>query len=469
MSPRPSFVIFSSAAFEIESHHSSGSSRASISGAWAWLDSQTDRLPKLSFERITAQESTGTKITLTLPSEADHDFFKYSYEQLSMILLTRTAIGDIRTVWGEPPNKSVSFSFKNLDGETRSEHMDCSYLLPISRLSSSQYISLREFQEWNTGDRSDSEKRQKLRDKLIYLDAQKERGGRRIRYWACFVPQRKAWDIVSVNSNLVDREILALNPINRMEKFGDTEYLFSGGMYTSTRGMPTGIRSELRAKGSAGYLPNFFIILDDPQLSFDIGRKSISGRQLGMLREVASDVFRDLINVVRKHLTGEPDVEPDGWDRSAVFNEIRDMPDLESPKTKFVKRPSSQEATVAAIFFEMVGSGVVEDIRPYVAGYKNKYDLYARYGQSDVVVEFKYALTALFRDFDDEAKLFDEIDIVVVWEVTERDHEIVRSRGVNLHPIEQGLTGGAASIFHYQLSLGPVRPIRVICLKDIIS
>ena len=464
-----SFVIFSSAEFEIESHHPSGSSRASISGAWAWLDSQTDHLPKLSFAPITAQESTGTKVTLMLPSEVDHDFFKYSYDQLSMILLTRTAIGDVRTVWGEPPNKSISLTFKNLDGETRSEHMDCSYLLPISRLSSSQHISVREFQDWNTGDRTDSEKRQKLKDKLIYLDAQKERGGRRIRYWSCFVPQRKAWDIVSVNSDLVDREILELNPLQRMDQFGDADYLFSGGMYTSTRGMPTGIRSELRAKGSAGYLPNFFIILDDPQLSFDIGRKSIPGRQLGMLRDVASDVFRDLINVVRRHLTGEPDVEPDGWNRSAVFNEIRDMPDLESPETKFLKRPSSQEATVAAMFFEMIGSKVIENIRPYVAGYKNKYDLYAKHGQSDVVVEFKYALTALFRDFDDEAKLFDEIDIVVVWEVTERDHEVISSRGVNLHRIEQGLTGGEDSLFHYRLSLGIVRPIKVICLKDLMS
>lgn len=463
-----SFVIFSSSYFEIETHHPEGSCRASISGAWAWIDAQTDELPKLSFESIDPENSFGTKITLKLPSESRNDFFEFSYDQLAMILRTRTALGDVRTIWRQDANKSVSLTLKNLNGETRSEHIDCSYFLPTSKLSASKYISLRDFQEWNTGDRTDAEKRRKLRDKVIFLDGQKEAAGRRIRYWSCFVPKRKAWDIISVNSHLIDGDILNLNPVDRIETYGDAEYLFSGGMYTSTRGMPTGIRSELRAKGSAGYLPNFFIILDDPQLSFDIGRKSIPGRQLGMLRDLASDVFRDFVNGIKKYLSGEPEVDPDRWDRTAVFNEIREMANLESKVSSFLKRPSSQEATVAAIFFEMVGSGVIERITPYVAGYKNKYDLYAKYKNSDVVVEFKYALSALFRDFDDEIKLFDEIDIVVVWEITEQDYEVTKSRGVGLHKYEDGLIGEHDPLFQYHLSLGIVRPIRVICLKEMI-
>ena len=464
-----SFVIFSSSRFEIETHHPEGSCRASISGAWAWIDAQTNELPKLSIEQIETKDSFGTKVTLSLPSESHHDFFEYSYDQLAMILRTRTAMGDVGTIWGQDPDKSVSLTFKDPNGETHSEHIDCSYFLPTSKLSASKYISLRDFQEWNTGDRTDAEKRRKLRDKVIFLDGQKEAAGRRIRYWSCFVPKRKAWDIISVNSNLIDRSILDLSPVDRIESYGDAEYLFSGGMYTSTRGMPTGIRSELRAKGSAGYLPNFFIILDDPQLSFDIGRKSIPGRQLGMLRDLASDVFRDFINSIKKYLSGEPEVDPDGWDRSAVFNEIREMADLESAKTKFLKRPSSQEATVAAMFFEMMGSGVIESIRPYVAGYKNKYDLYAKYRNSDVVIEFKYALSALFRDFDDETKLFDEIDVVVVWEITEQDYEITKSRGVSLHKYEEGLTSEYNPLFQYYLSLGVVRPIKVICLNELLG
>ena len=115
-----------------------------------------------------------------------------------------------------------------------------------------------------------------------------------------------------------------------------------------------------------------------------------------------------------------------------------------------------------------MGSGVIEKFTPYVSGYKNKYDLYAKYDNSDVVVEFKFVLSALFRDFDDETKLFDEIDIVVVWEVTEKDYEVMKSRGVSLNKNEGGLAGDSDPLFQYHLSLGFVRPIWVMCLKELV-
>ena len=108
-----------------------------------------------------------------------------------------------------------------------------------------------------------------------------------------------------------------------------------------------------------------------------------------MLRDVASDVFRGFINSIKRHVSGEPNIDSEEWDRTAMFNEIRTMPDLRMEKTKFLKRPASQEATVAAIFFELMGRGDLDDFQPYISGYKNKYDLYSKYINSDVVVEFK--------------------------------------------------------------------------------
>ena len=464
-----SFVIFSSAHFEIHSHHSTGSSRATIDGAAAWLDADSDDLPDLAFDNSIEPRAThGTTISIRLPDAAENKFFSLSPDQIEMILRTRTAIGATATIWGASVDKDLSLSFIDLNGEIHEREMDCSYFLPTSGLSPKEFISLRDFQEWNTGDRSDSQKREKLRDKLVYLDGQKEQAGRRIRYWSCFVPKRKAWDVLSVRYKLVDESILRMNPIARSHEYSDSEWLFSGGMFTSTKGMPTGIRSDMRAKGSAGYLPNFFIVLEDPLLSFDIGRKSIPGRQLGMLRDIASDVFRDFISGVRKYIGGEPESGEDGWNRTSVFNEIRSMPDLPSQTSKFLKRPSSQEATVAAIFFELLGNGTITDFAPYIAGYKNKYDLYSKFRTSDVVVEFKYALSALFRDFDDETKLFDEIDIVVVWEITEKDYEIVKSRSLDLQEVEPGLTTSQESVFHYKLFLGPTHPIRIVCLRRLL-
>ena len=462
-------MIFSSAFFEIETHHSDGSARASIKGAWAWIENQEDELPKLEFEEISPNGKSGTKVSITLPQDSPHEFFKLSFEQLQMVILTKTAIGDTRTIWGEEPNKDVVLKFVDLGGQETVRQFDCSYFLPTSKLSSSKYISLRDFQDWNTGDRTDAQKRDKLRNKLIYLDGEQKRAGRGIQYWACFVPTRKAWDSVSVNSKLIGQEILDLNPLDRIEQYGDAEYLFSGGMYTSTLGMPTGIRLDIIPKGSAGYLPNFFIIVDDPQLTFDIGRKSIPGRQLGMLRNVASDVFRNFINSIKKYVSGEPDTDLDGWDRTAIFNEIREMPDLQSKRTKFLKRPAGQEATIAAIFFELMGRGDLGNFQPYISGYKNKYDLYSKYDNSDVAIEFKFTLSSLFRDFDNEIKLFDEVNIVVIWEIVEKDYEVVHSRGIDLQKIDEDLSQSGSSIFHFKLSMGPVKPIRIICLKNLID
>lgn len=464
-----SFVIFSSSSFEIESHHEAGSSQASIKGAWTWIDNHEDNLPKLEFERFNS-EKKGTRVSVSLPKESQHSrLFDFSFEQLKMIAMTKTAIGDTRTIWGTEPDKEILFKFVNKEGQKEECRLDCSYLLPTSSLTEPhQYISLDEFNRWNTGSRSDAEKRRKLRDKLVYTIGEKRQSGRDIRYWACFVPKRKDWDTISVQANLVEKEILSLSPVDRLEQYGDAEYLFSGGMYTSTRGMPTGIRSEMKAKGSAGYLPNFFIIVDDPQLGFDIGRKSIPSRQLGMLRELASNIFRDLTNSTKKYVSGEQDVDIDGWDRSAVFNEIRELPNMETEETKFLKRPSSQEATVAAIFFELIGKGRLDCFQPYISGYKDKYDLYARYNNSDVVIEFKFTLSSLFRDFDIERKLFYELDIVVVWEIVEKDHETTKKHGVDLQEIDGGISQATSDPFHFLLSGGMNKPIKIICLKNLI-
>lgn len=288
-----SFAIFSSATFFIESHHIEGSCRASIDGANSWLDSDQESLPKLEFEEIPSQKSQGTRIEIKLPSESENNFFEYSFNQLAMVLLTRTAIGDTQTIWRGQVDKSVQLTLNNLSGETEIEEFDCSYLLPITRLRKSAFISLRDYQDWNTGEKTDAEKRRKLAHKIIYHDDETYRSGRNIRFWACLVPKRKWWDIISNNSKIVSDEILNIDPDERAARFGNADYLFSGGMYTSTKGMPTGIRSEMIVKGWAGYLPNFFIIIDDPNLSFDIGRKSIPSRQLGMLRDIASDVFQN--------------------------------------------------------------------------------------------------------------------------------------------------------------------------------
>ena len=130
-----SFVIFCSAYFSIESHHDDGASRASIYGAAAWIDSQAEDLPKLNFERIEHQDNSGTQIVVKLPDNSDYEFFKHTFDQLALVLRTRTAIGDVRTIWGQISNKSILLSLTDLNGDMHTEEFDCSYFLPISKPS----------------------------------------------------------------------------------------------------------------------------------------------------------------------------------------------------------------------------------------------------------------------------------------------------------------------------------------------
>ena len=229
------------------------------------------------------------------------------------------------------------------------------------------------------GDKSDTEKRRKLSNKIVWQVGKDYKAGRDIRYWSCFVPNRAVWDKLSEIKGLNDeKDELEIIP---GELF--TGYTFSGGLYTSSKGMPTGIYLDLKPRGSAGYVPNFFIIIEDPSLSFDIGRKAIQTRQQGMLREIAYAEFREYINTVVKYLSGAIDDPDPIYDREELFEEIKSLPDLDFEESIFLKRPNGQEATVAGMFFEQLGKGRFGEFRPFISGYRGRYDLYGKLRNSE--------------------------------------------------------------------------------------
>lgn len=468
-----SFVIFSSIDFEIESYHHSGASKAQIKNAKIWLESDTEDLPKLSFSNLKMKGSTGTKIKIRLqkPQVDAENFFWWSYAQLKNVILTKTAAGDTNTIWDDKVENDIALTFIDIDGKKTSEEFDCEYLLPTKVLKKTSYVSIREFEEFVSTDRSDADKRRKLKDKLVYHDGILDGpGASKIRYWAAFVPKRKTWDEISVAAGVIDKAELDPKSKKRLATQGEEPYHFSGGMFTATRGMPTGIRTEMKTKGYSGYLPNFFILLDYSQLAFDIGRKSIPGRQLGMLRDHAAEIFNNIVKTIGKHMSGDVDIYEDDWEKSAAFSEIRTLAELKSTKSKFLKRAFDQEASVAAIFYELIGNGSIANIEPYVSGYKGRYDLFAKYKNKDVVIEFKHTLSDLFKDFNDEVKLFDQIDFVVVWDIQEKDRRVIETRGLDLDEEEASeFNEKADSLFHYTLSMGPVRPIKIISIRKLLE
>ena len=123
------------------------------------------------------------------------------------------------------------------------------------------------------------------------------------------------------------------------------------------------------------------------------------------------------------------------------------------------------------MFFEQIGRGEFKDLFPLISGYKGRYDLYARWKTRRVVLEFKFDLAGLFRDFTDERKMFDEVNAVVIWEVTETDRILAARRAMTIDQIEPS-TFSSKEIFPgatKTLGLGDVHPINVIELKPLLA
>ena len=119
------------------------------------------------------------------------------------------------------------------------------------------------------------------------------------------------------------------------------------------------------------------MLFEDRYIKFDIGRKSLAGRQSEIYKKKAKDIFNEFAKIFK--YVGRKDIEerPE-WEKDEIFAEIDKELDIKSDKTKFLKVPSKQEASVAGMFYECIGNGLIQDIRPLLSGYKSKYDLYAK-------------------------------------------------------------------------------------------
>ena len=164
------------------------------------------------------------------------------------------------------------------------------------------------------------------------------------------------------------------------------------------------------------------------------------------------------------------------FDRYKIRDEVSKLVDLSSEKVKFVKSPSNQEASVSAIFFELIGKDLISDIIPIYLGYRNKYDLYAYYKSPQteknkfIICEFKTHLRNLTKDFSEARKVFDEINYVICWDVNDTDIQQLYDFGIECEKIENSSLHSIdcpESVTH-KLSIPNLNPIFVIDLKELV-
>ena len=465
------FVIFQSDKFIMKTKQADEEvgSMAIIENAKTWKNSTNEEDLPLSLVQDNSSKN-GTDIII---SGVDNEkLFNMSFDTIKYIIRTKTAIGNVLNIFENNDEIDVCFKYTDLNGVTQVEDLPYKYWLPIENLPRNAVYSLDDFDDWvSERDRSDSEKRNKLKDKIIYKTGSFYHNDvREIKYWLCYVRDRDIWKKLSIRDGLLLESERDDENILEEKKL----CMHHNGIFTSVKGMPTGIAINSPTTGRAGYWGNLFIILEDRQLKFDIGRKSINSSIQSIYQKHLKTIFNNVTNVISKYVAGEPDMSDNAnWVRDDIINEINSLPPLNSDVVNFDKLPNEQEASVSAIFFELIGGGYIDKIKPIITGYKNKYDLYAKYDNHFVIIEFKSHLRYILRDFDDDVKLSNEIDYIVCWDVNDDDKTAIFNRGLSLEEIDtHNPIAGSQNYMEYAthiISIPTAQPVYVIDLKVLLT
>jgi len=456
------FVIFSSNKFEIKTGTKNGTTIGKITGAFDWKNSTNTEPLNLEYEQI-LEDFHGTEVTIS--EVKDCALFELSFNQIKHVLLTKTALGNTKKIWGDSQKIDIYFEYIDINGNKFSDSFNNTYRLPFDLLPKDSVIDLKEFINFaETADRTDAEKRAMLFDKIIVQKGTFLRNNiREINYISAYVPTRRTWDTLSKAFKLLEES--QVNDENWFEKYG---YLLVQNCITlSVKGMPTGITIDHPTTGYAGYWANIFILFEDRHAKFDIGRKSIHGRQATIYKDYAKIIFNEYLKYVSKYVAGDPPTDTD-WDRDEIFHEIDNILDLNIAGIKLMKSPKDQEASVAALFFECIGNGIIKNIDPVISGYKNRYDLYAKWGNKKIVIEFKSKLKNIMKDFSDQNKMFNQVDCIVCWDVDEDDIETFTNVGIRLEEYHPSVLVGQKEILPnttHTLTLNYSDPIYIIDLK----
>ena len=481
------YTIFSSNNYSIETKSCKGFIRAKIENAQSWKKGNFDTLPDLVIEESNEDSNdskdTYTKIVVS-DIEKNHeeydDIFNITYEQLILHLRTKTAIGSVKYLFNSNFHNEyiVNFSYIDQAGVKSSGEIEPHYYSPEDFIQSKNAVIEIETFKGQAATMSDSEKARKLNGKCLRKVCSEKRYGRTINYYALFVPSQTFWESICDQNRL------------KVEIDGNSILQYTGGIYFATRGMPTGIRIEPPKTASPFYWQNIYMVIEDDSIIFDIGRKAIPSRSLGLFRDIAKEIFSEFLKFV-EYVRTDPPVHvaiptTAFYLKSEYFQELKKLPDLKLPQVSFLKFPDGQEASVVALFHELIGSKTIVGYHTLKMGYKMTYDEWSIYripegienlptglspgNELPIVIEFKYRAEDILNDFNNDTKYFTDIDLLVCWDLDVRKFA---KEGVAVEPIS-----GKSSFFYganYKLiwpgsyNLGTAAEKSVISLRLLID
>lgn len=485
------YSIFTSNYYEIRSQSENGYVAAIIEHAASWKNNAIDQIPEIEIlaqklETNSDPSKFNTEIVLKGIEKnfsETEDIFLQSLDVLKWIIRTKTAIGDLKPLFENRTDRiEVNLEFKDISNNVLMEEIVNSYLLPEEFIQDPirNVVELDEFIKISAT-LDDKAKSRKLTGKCLKKIGSEKRNGRKINYYIFFAPSRKTWDSICSQSNL-----------KILDDENQDLLLYEGGIYFGTKGMPTGIRIEPPKTASPFYWPNIYMIIEDDSIRFDIGRKAIPSRSLGLLRDISKKLFNEIIPFV-EYIRTDPPTQATiptsaSYLKNTQFEEIKKLSDLNIEGISFKKNPDGQEASVVAIFHELLGAKIIKGYHTLKMGYKMTYDSWALYkipseinykhipseisvdSEIPIILEFKFKGEYILQDFQSNIKFFNDIDLIVCWDL---DENIFSKNGVDVELLQKNeafFFGSTHKLtWRGSYNLGSAGVKHVICLRSFIN
>jgi molecular chaperone HtpG len=215
------------------------------------------------------------------------------------------------------------------------------------------------------------------------------------------------------------------------------------GIYITTRGMPTGISIQHPSTYNSGYWRRVFMVLQDNEMNFDVGRKYLQGRAAPMMKRTAKEVWDD-INSYLKNLTPADSKATKRRKQGKMIQlmqEAQDWNDLGLAAINYEKVPQ-REQMVVALFYELSGANIIRGYRTLRNNDIDQYDAFIHYrvrkskiGSNEAVdidgnvvedwimLEFKHDADSILDDILSDKKHYQDINLLVCWSLDKNKFE----------------------------------------------
>lgn len=414
-----------------------------------------------------------TRITLkgVPPSEEGKDIFDHNLDQMKYLLLTRTALGVTDNLFHEEYEPSFDFYYDlSLKGQSSKGDLTPGYPRPHELLANPK--SLDEIMAAFMTKTNPADRKRFVDKAAIWGTKTVKNGEETIRVYGVMFPGNKVFSEVSEDPLRIEE------PDDVPDEERDD--LLRSGIFLATKRMPTGVTIP-EGKGGGKYLTFYkrcLFVVESDRIKFDIGRKSLHHVPRNRLQKAVTALYSVFEPLAQYQSDERPERNPEAAPQETKaereariqkeWEHLESLVDLNVSGIGYQKVPDRQEAAIAAIFHELIGARKLKNYQTLGTGYKQQYDLHARYVDPkrevplQLLIEFKYSLEAVMHDFQDGVKNFSEVDMFVAWDA---DEQKLKDGGFELYSVENPVYEGVTHDLCFPSTVG-IDPVPVMLIGE---